>query len=175
VIWLERLSKSLQQEYPDRGAVAVLATVSPEAEPAARCVICRGVKPDGRLTFVTDLRSDKIDHLRNQPAAEAVFWLPTQKLQWRIAGDARIITGHLAAAGEWATLSEATRQTFFGPPPGEPYEPFEIEADLATPPPTFAILELIPDRVESLDLSTTPHTRLSYCRHQKWTEHRINP
>jgi pyridoxine/pyridoxamine 5'-phosphate oxidase len=174
VIWLERLSKSLQQEYPDRGAVGVLATVSPEAEPAARCVICRGVKADGRLSFATDLRSDQIDHLRNQPAAEVVFWLASQKLQWRIAGDVRIITGHPVAA-EWADFTEATRQTFFGPPPGEPYEPFTIDADLSTPPPTFAVLDLLPDRVESLDLATTPHTRLRYVRHEKWLERRINP
>ena len=173
-MWIDRLRESLQQEYPDRGAVAVLATVSPEAEPAARCVICRGVTPDGRLTFGTDLRSDKIDHLRNQPAAEVLFWLAGQKLQWRIAGDVRIITGH-QAAGEWASFPEATRQTFFGPPPGEAYEPFAIDADLTKPPPTFAVLELIPDRVEFLDLTTTPHTRLCYSRHQKWQERRINP
>ena len=173
-MWIAQLQSSLEREYQGRGAVAVLATVSPLAEPAARCVICRGVKDDGRLSFTTDLRSEKIDHLRNQSVAEVLFWLPTLKLQWRLTGDVHVVTGP-AAAGEWADFTEATRRTFFGPPPGEAFEDVPVTADLSKPPPTFAVLELLPDRVESLDLTTTPHTRLRWLRQEKWREQRINP
>lgn len=174
MIWIARLREDLRREYPDRGPVAVLATATPDGEPTARCVICRGVTDDGRLGFVTDLRSDKIDHLRNQPCVEVVFWLPGLQRQYRIAGDVQIITGR-AAAGDWSDCRPETRRTFFGPPPGEPFDPTPITADLTKPPPTFAVLYLLPDRVESLDLTADPHIRLRWLKQSQWREQRINP
>jgi pyridoxamine 5'-phosphate oxidase len=172
--WATLLRDDLRREYGDRGPVAVLATVTAAGEPAARCVICRHVGDDGRLSFTTDLRSDKIAHLRNQPCVELVFWMPTLRRQYRVAGDMQIITGP-AAAGEWADFRDETRRTFFGLPPGEPFAPTPITADLSNPPATFAVLELIPDRVESLDLTQSPHVRLRWARKDQWCEHRVNP
>lgn len=172
--WATSLRDDLRREYPDRGPVAVLATVSSAGEPAARCVICRGVGDDGRLTFTTDLRSEKIDHLRHQPRVELLFWLPGLKRQYRFAGEMQVITGE-SVAGEWDDFLPATRQTFFGPPPGEPFAPTPPTADLSKPPATFAILELAPDRAELLDLTESPHVRLRWAKDDHWRQHRVNP
>lgn len=176
MIWVEPFQQALKTEYTGRGPVGVMATVSEQSEPAARSVICRRIGQDGRLSFTADLRSEKIDHLRHQPSVEVVFWLSALRRQYRVSGDVRIITGG-AAVGEWSALPPDTRRTFFGPPPGEAFSPADLipDLDLTQPPPTFCVLEMLPDRVELLDLTTTPHTRQVWSRDSDWQPRRINP
>ncbi len=190
--WLKHLRVSLAIEFADRPMIGLLATVSPDHTAAGRCVVLRDVTEDGQLVFTTDSRSEKMSHLSTNSSAECVFWLPTLRLQFRIAGKVSIDPARRVAI--WAKLSPATQDTFFGPPPGtrkDEITDFTDDTDPETAksqsvqsaksllpssfPAQFAVLGLTPDRVESLDLTTDPHTRVVFSQKSGWQPVAINP
>jgi len=188
--WLSVFQSALAREFGDRPTIGVLATVSPDNAAAGRCVVLRDLTADGRLVFTTDVRSEKVHHLETNPSAECVFWLPTLRLQFRIAGDATIDATTATRSHQWSKLSPATRLTFYGPPPGTKRESStdrtndtnsknqsvqSVKSVDDSPPPSFAVLVLSPIRVESLDLTTDPHTRTQFARQDGWRPLAIHP
>ncbi len=173
--WLSELRNALAREFADRPIIGVLATVSPEQTAAGRCVVLRELTDSGGLVFTTDARSEKVEHLSANPSAECVFWLPTLRLQFRIGGEAAIDTASRSVL--WAKLSPATQATFFGPPPGvrKGSASPDTKPSLADPPACFSVLVLTPDRAESLDLTTDPHTRVEFSEKAGWQPVAINP
>jgi len=125
-----------------------LATVDPASgRPSVRTVSFRGFMPslvaDGAggggtheetcmLMFVTDLRAEKVRHMRQAESGgsayvECCWWLDEAGVQFRIAGRAVLATAdssepELRAACEvvWDRLKEQTRTTFTWPTPGGP-------------------------------------------------------
>ncbi len=184
MIWIDPFLTLLGREFAGQSPVATLATVTPAGRAAARCLVLRETFADGTLCFTTDTRSEKVDDLRHTPFAEAVFWLPQQRRQFRIAGEARIDTDPIHTLRVWSALSEETRRTFVGLSPGLPRsdKPAVIAptaspptVDLKRPQPNFALLLLIPERVESLDLTATPHERVRWSTQTDWQAKYINP
>ena len=176
--WTLELRTALRdQGGPPLATLATVAGTSAEA----RTVVVREVGDDGSLTFTSDARSDKNTQLRANPSATLLFWLPTPKRQFRLAGTVDILPpADPRRQHQWERLNDGARALFLWPPPGEPREdkaPFPPKASTETPvPASFEVLVLSPARVEVLDLGQLPHLRQRWtARLGEWVPLTVNP
>ncbi len=179
--WLQRLTEALAAESPDRPAVMTLATLSQNGSPRARLVICRVIDDDGTIWIVSDARSRKNGQVKTDRRVEAVFWLPTRRLQFRIRGEARLIPAtHRRALELWKSLSDSTRAMFTWPAPGESRSDSDdafatILSSDAPPPDSFQAIAIHARLVEELDLTDHPHRRQRWRRKNGWRAELLNP
>jgi PPOX class probable FMN-dependent enzyme len=166
-----------------------LATVRADGRPANRTVVFRGFLGEtDRLTAVTSVWSAKVRELDAAPWAEACWYFPMTREQFRLGGRAVVVregTGDEAAQrariDAWRALADATRQSYTWPTPGEPREPgvpfIESLIDSEVPPPSFGLIVLDPVDVDHLELDGTPQNRWIYRRDDlgQWTGREINP
>lgn len=166
-----------------------LATIRADGRPSNRTVVFRGFLGDSHsLMIVTDVRSAKVRDLDAAPWAEACWYFPMTREQFRLGGRAVVVR---ADAGDemteqarreaWRALADATRQSFTWPAPGEPRDPevpfAETQPDPEVPPATFGLIVLDPIEVDHLELDGTPQNRWAYRRDGdgQWTGREINP
>jgi pyridoxamine 5'-phosphate oxidase len=181
--WVDLLRDSLDAEFADRPRPATLATIGKDGAPRARTVICREIDAEGFQFFCSDARSDKNFEIRLRIEVEVVYWLPLQRRQYRLRGDAMIAgaakSPPVDVARLWASLSDATRAMFFWPAPGEPLDPaatFPKAIDAGSAPPAnFEVIIFGPATVEMLDLNPHPHDRRRWRRANEWREEPLNP
>lgn len=166
-----------------------LATVRLGGDPANRTVVFRGFLAEtNQLQFVTDARSEKVEQIGQTPVAEACWYFPNTREQFRLAGKLTLVTTNypdvdLLAARQrlWQTLSDPARTQFTWADPGKPrnddMELAESTPDPMTPPPTFCLLLLDPDRVDHLELRGNPQNRWQYHRDTSgdWVKQAVNP
>lgn len=182
-----------------------LATVRSDGRPANRTVVFRGFYdpllekfggrststanfPPNQLQFVTDRRSEKIDQIVNCSWAEACWYFPKTREQFRLLGELKIIDieNHDSELSQlrqtlWQQLSDSGRSQFYWPSPAAPkaedvaFEPPSKYPD--DPPDTFCVLLLQPQQVDHLELRGTPQNRhrYSYDPQQGWLTTSINP
>ena len=82
--WLAQALKERQQPNPDS---MVLATATPEGEPSARVVLCKGiVAPPGYIQFYTNYLSRKGHELEENPRAAIVMHWDHLHRQVRVEG-----------------------------------------------------------------------------------------
>jgi pyridoxamine 5'-phosphate oxidase len=164
-----------------------LATVTPEARPAVRTVLVKGLDERG-IVFYTNQESAKARDLADRPYAAAVFaWLPLER-QVRLAGPVEAVTRAETEAyfagrprgsqiGAWASpqsdvvasraeLDEKVREI----------EERFAGADVPTPP-FWGGYRLSPDVVEFWQGRTDRmHDRMRYRRAEEgWTIERLAP
>jgi pyridoxamine 5'-phosphate oxidase len=161
--------------------VATLATVSEAATPEARSVVVRHVGDDGTLTFTSDARSTKDGQMLARPRVVLVFWLPESRLQFRVAGSARLRSADSVERLEaWKKMSDSARAVFAWPPPGlrrgeDGAFPARIGAD-AAPLGSFDVWVVSPDSVDALDLRQHPHLRQRWnVADGHWSAETVNP
>lgn len=165
-----------------------LATVRPDGRPANRTVVFRGFLDNSdQLKFVTDRRSDKIDQIADRPWAEACWYFPNSREQFRLLGKLTLVDDTLTDAAlqqarqkQWQDLSDAARLQFAWPHPGQPraandaFSPSPPTAD--QPLSDFCLLLLDPSQVDRLELRGDPQNR---CRYEwegdRWIITEINP
>jgi pyridoxamine 5'-phosphate oxidase len=166
-----------------------LATVRADGRPANRTVVFRGfIGQTDRLTAVTDIRSAKARELQAAPWAEACWYFPMTREQFRLGGGAVVVgegsgdeAAQQARRDAWRDLPDATRQGFTWPAPGELRDagvPFlETPTDPHSPPPSFGLIVLDPVEVDHLELDGNPQNRWAYRRDDdgRWTAREINP
>jgi len=167
-----------------------LATIQANHRPANRTVVFRGFLEDtNQLKFITDSRSAKADQIQQQPWAEACWYFPNTREQFRLAGCLTLVDNNdshedlkPARISTWQELSDAARLQFAWPHPGKPRvkEPqaFEPPApDPVEPVPNFCLLLLDPVQVDHLELRGEPQNRRFYRRdeNQEWFGEEINP
>jgi PPOX class probable FMN-dependent enzyme len=146
------------------------------------------LEPSELLQFTTDLRSAKVDQLQRLPSAEACWYFPTTREQFRLLGQTHLVgfdhpnPAWLRARLEvWRALPPETRLTFAGNAPGSARReagPVRAKAiDLSTPLQTFGLLLLDPVQVDHLQLASSPHARQVYARAAggSWSSRAINP
>jgi len=176
--WLDPLCLALERDFADRPRVLTLATVARDGSPRARSVVCRSINDEGTHLFVSDARSDKNRQLRARQEVEVVYWLASQRLQYRLRGPATPTTALNDQL--WPQLSDATRAMFFWPPPGDLRVegmgefPRAVPAD-AKPPASFETIIFMPMEVERLDLNPHPHDRRRWAMAHEWDVARLNP
>lgn len=165
-----------------------LATTNLEARPTARTVVFRRFfEQTPSLIFCTDRRSDKVEELRGYSVAEACWYFPESRQQFRMGGNITLVE----AEGEntefadvrrliWASLSDDSRRSFAWPEPGKPMAElaaFDVAIPSATEPlDTFMLMVLEPDQVDYLDLRPSPHRRILSVRlPERWLDMPVNP
>ncbi|KAJ9534878.1 hypothetical protein QJQ45_029562 [Haematococcus lacustris] len=186
--WLSIIEKSVKANKSLAYARYVqLATIRPDGRPANRTVVFRGfLKESSDLTFITDLRSNKVAELSANPAAEVAWYLPQTREQFRLSGNLQVVGAEhpqpaMAAARQaaWNALSPGARTQFGWPQPGLPRDPDpavfspEVPGEGEEPSPAFGLLILHVHKVDYLQLFK--NERVTYSVEDDWQPHRVNP
>ena len=151
-----------------------LATIRAGGRPANRTVVFRGFLGETEwISIVTDTRSARPGSWRPTPWAEACWYFPMTREQFRLggrAGSSVKARGRGAPAGPARRLARAGRRH----PPGlhlagtgraeDPEVPFVETPDPQVPPPTFGLIVLEPVVVDHLELDGNPQNRWAYRR-----------
>lgn len=119
-----RVWQTLGRGVADRRHVArhpTLATASKDGMPGVRTVVLRGADPHAHTIEIhTDVASDKMHALRENPLAELHIWDEKSRLQIRLGLEVDILTG-ADAADRWARVPDPSRQSYGTvPSPGTP-------------------------------------------------------
>ncbi|WP_159783922.1 Npun_F5749 family FMN-dependent PPOX-type flavoprotein [Sodalinema gerasimenkoae] len=165
-----------------------LATVRPDGTPANRTVVFRGFAEGDRLQIITDRRSAKMQEIADNCQAEACWYFPKTREQFRLGGS--LISVSAASDDEelqrlrshlWQQISDNARSSFAWPEPGgdrTPLEAFQVSPpNPKTPLESFALLLLEPIRVDWLQLRGNPQNRHLYQRNNdgSWSQQELNP
>ncbi|MGV0027253.1 Npun_F5749 family FMN-dependent PPOX-type flavoprotein [Phormidesmis priestleyi] len=166
-----------------------LATVRSDNKPANRTVVFRGFFDDetNQLKFVVDARSEKAEQVDQNCWAEACWYFPKTREQFRLLGTLTLVGENYvdcalqkARQTAWQELSESARVQFawahpgkpradaaeFSPPPPNPLEPL----------PHFCLLLLEATQVDHLELRGEPQNRRQYVlTEDTWAIQEINP
>jgi pyridoxamine 5'-phosphate oxidase len=195
--WYDGLRRTLKKNDRSRESKYFqIATVDDSGRPSNRTVVYRGFLPtsDGQteqdvVTFVTDRRSQKVQHFQNVPFAEIAWYFPVTREQYRMSGEVRVImaddpSGFLSKARvmAWKNMSDPGRQQFFWPHPGnersgndeEPYNASQLPGKDDPVAPDFCLCCLYVDKVSILNLKL--NERVDHWKDlQGWHTLRVNP
>jgi pyridoxamine 5'-phosphate oxidase len=181
------LNEAIAAEHPEPTAM-MLATASPEGEPAARVVLLKGLGAGG-LVFFTNYESDKGRQLADNPRASAVFFWVLLERQARVSGTVSRVAREETEAyfrsrprecqlGTWASAQSSVLEG------REALETrlAEVRArfgDGEVPcPPMWGGYRLVPDRLEFWQgRPSRLHDRLRYTRkgEASWLVERLSP
>ena len=164
-----------------------LATVRLDNRPANRTVVFRGfLEPTNQLKFITDSRSQKIEQIHHNNWAEACWYFPNTREQFRLLGQLTLISEtdtllKTARQATWHDLSDAAKSQFYWPESRQPksdstaFLPPEMIS--REPPSNFYLLLLEPQEVDHLELKGEPQNRTiySYNSEQGWLQESVNP
>ncbi len=189
--WRSHIARALHRNrsQPDSRYIQ-LATVNSQGLPTNRTVVFRGfLDNSNQLQIVTDIRSEKVAHIQQQPWGEICWYFAKTREQFRIAGKLTLVTPDFAESSLlqqrqtiWQQLSDSARSQFSYPPPGKPRTK-DIAAFVTNPTSkiepseNFCLLLLNPQKVDHLELKGEIHNRILYMRnqHQSWSIQEINP
>lgn len=88
-------------------------STSDENGPDSRMVVSRKVHPTPfAIEIFTDLRSEKITHLKKKPAASLLYWLPTAGLQVKLQASVAIHHKDDKAKEAWSRVGEHGRESY---------------------------------------------------------------
>jgi pyridoxamine 5'-phosphate oxidase len=181
------LNEAIAAEHPEPTAM-MLATASPEGEPAARVVLLKGLGAGG-LVFFTNYESDKGRQLADNPRASAVFFWVLLERQARVSGTVSRVAREETEAyfrsrpresqlGTWASAQSSVLEG------REALETrlAEVRARFGdgevTCPPMWGGYRLVPDRLEFWQgRPSRLHDRLRYTRkgEASWLVERLSP
>jgi pyridoxamine 5'-phosphate oxidase len=178
--WQEKLELALSNhEHLPQVLYFQLATIRQDGRPANRTVVFRGFE-NSSLIFTTDQRSEKIAQLSQNAWAEACWYFPETREQFRLLGQCKIIHEQQEALRikMWQTLSPASKQSFTWPASGQSLSSLE---SYQYPIPellldNFVLLLLQPIQVDILDLRPKPHQRRVFSLSKDlWAVEDVNP
>ena len=160
-----------------------LATLNERRSPSLRTVIIRRVNEATRsLVFITDTASAKVREIRQHPAVALTGYDAEGMQQLRLEGVASIVSNEKRRNEFWRTLAPHTHVLYRshlvpGTPiahpddafvtraeapldsPAEQSENSEVPLDSTEAPPRFALVDVRIERVDWLQLGTSPHRR----------------
>ena len=155
-----------------------LASVAENAQPQIRTIVLRDFSlAPASLLFTTDVRSAKVQEMRDNPQVSLLGWDAENSFQLRLEGKAGCVDEGELRRTVWQKLRPAAQQLFYSPDsPGEILDDPDAlrsghaSASLADPPENFALIRIMIERVESLDVSSEPHQRREFLlRANVWT------
>lgn len=166
-----------------------LATIQADGRPRNRTVVFRGFEDSSnQLKFITDARSEKIEQIGQNPWAEACWYFPNSREQFRLLGRLTCVgdgdfdeTRSQARQRTWESLSDAARLQFAWPSPkkerAEPSAFTPAAPDRTQPLENFCLLLLDPVEVDHLQLRGEPQNRMLYRLQDStdWLIEDVNP
>ena len=205
ISWRKRLEVSIakSQDTPGFNYLQLATIDSTTNEPRCRSIVFRGFLDLPKdhslwdecgenlstiLTMVTDARSNKINHTRENPIAEVHWWFGNLTEQYRIRGNLVIVdstaSGLLQQARleKWERLTDAGREAFFrdklsgGPYEGESVVPKggRSEGAILPPPDSFVLILLAPQIVDYLRLQNLYRQTNERDEKRQWKWYRVN-
>ncbi len=169
-IWKNLDLGTLEREHPFH--TPVFSTVASGCVPNLRIVVLRRFwrKPPC-LAFHTHTGSPKIKELENNPNVYWLFYHPTEKLQVRIKGKARVHTADDLAEEQWLATEFFSRRCYIGEAPTEPSKKptSGLPEDLLDRAPTreeseagranFAVVTSTVEQIDCLEMNVRGHRR----------------
>lgn len=205
ISWRQRLELSISkaQSIPGFNYLQLATMDSKTNEPRCRSIVFRGFLDlpsdhplwnecgkdlSTTLVMVTDARSDKINHIRENPKAEVHWWFGNSTEQYRIRGN--LVTVDSTTSGllsqvrldRWERLTDAGREAFFRDKlSGIPYQGESVvpkggrsEGTILPPPDTFVLLLLVPHFVDYLRLQHLYRQTNKRDEKGNWKWYRVN-
>ena len=154
----------------------VLATVGARGGPHARTIVLRNINAAERsLVFHTDVRSPKIEQLREDNRVSVVFYDPSAMTQVTVLGTATVHTDDSTADAEWYSAAASSRRGYLAPqPPGTRVQqpdsnlPDSVigrvptEQELANARPNFAVIVVAATEIDWLKLDREANFRARF-------------
>ena len=166
-IW-HKLTHAVSERSPF--TLMQLASVAENAQPKIRTIVLRDFSfAPASLLFTTDVRSAKVQEMRDNPQVSLLGWDAENSFQLRLEGKADCVDEGELRRTVWQKLRPAAQQLFYSPDsPGEILDDpnalrsGHASASLADPPENFALIRIMIERVESLDVGSDPHQRCEF-------------
>lgn len=159
-----------------------LGSVAPDGSPRLRTLVFRGWAGPAQLDLLTDGRSAKSAELKAEPRVELCWLLPKARMQFRLRGQRLTLIAAaelLARQRHWQQLRPKARALWGWPEPGVPLDAgaaFPAELADGTPlPECFALVRIVVEQVELLELTGVPHQRRRWRAERSWQEEPLNP
>jgi PPOX class probable FMN-dependent enzyme len=178
--WRDRLDSALKGNRRDAySRYLQLATVGLDGAPRCRTVVFRGfLEESNTLLAITDGRSQKVEEIARDNRAQVHWYFARSREQFRMETGVTMAEpgrqGNLIA-DVWSRLSEAARDQFFWHPPGEPLESGETLSPTESPPNTFRLMLMEPQKVDYLWLGKRHQRVISVSSGDMWEETQVNP
>lgn len=137
-----------------------LATMRGDGQPEARTVVLRAVDQDAaRMTCFTDRRSAKVAEIADNPRVTCLFFDAKHMRQYRLNGEARILTSGPVWARHWQGLSERGKRDYAAitAPGTQGHQDADYNLDLAEQ--YFTVIEVSVDEMDWLSLASSGHRR----------------
>lgn len=161
VIKGELVNGTLKKRHPFR--YFSLATIS-QGVPRQRTVVLRKMQSDLSLIVYTDTRSQKVLDIKNTPEVSALFYHPKNLMQVIINGTAQFITDPDVLQEHWNTISNTSRKDYITTlAPGTSIKHPDA-VDYNTQDYNFTVLQIVPTRIEYLQLKRPNHLRIAYTK-----------
>ena len=176
-IWRQELKSARKKEGKSPlNRWIQLSTVTDNNQPRIRTVVFRGWVKESSMLIFTDSRSNKVEHLKNNPNAEILWLFLRSKSQFRFKG----VMKELKINNKyWDSLSERSKSTWFWQNPGKEIDkniqPSQIIPINLKKPENFIVLEFEIYSVDLLKLVTPIHKRYIWDKRNSWEKIEINP
>ncbi|MFT4937841.1 MAG: pyridoxamine 5'-phosphate oxidase [Paraglaciecola sp.] len=191
-LWRECLTKAQQDNASKQHCQYIqLATCDNAGVPECRTLVFRGfAEQSDSLIAHTDLRSEKIRHIRANNRGEICWYFSETREQFRLAGTIEIVATEKHFLGDvrkqhWQKLSSLARASYYQAAPGSALDGEQENSDKqitaekinGAPAKTFALLIFKPSSIDHLLLQPTPQRRSLHKLNSSntWHSERVNP
>ncbi|KAG2284884.1 hypothetical protein Bca4012_034656 [Brassica carinata] len=191
--WKQLLFGAIEaNSHLKHSSYAQLATIGVNGRPSNRTVVFRGFEENGeRIQINTDLRSRKIQELKQCPFSEMCWYFSDTWEQFRINGRVEVIdalntdqTKLQLREKAWFANSLKSRMTYTCPAPGMPYNGEQPDQEVKLDPSSgpvadYCLMLLEPEKVDYLNLKSNQRllfsSMISGTGDKCWTSEKVNP
>ncbi|CAH8380755.1 unnamed protein product [Eruca vesicaria subsp. sativa] len=191
--WKQLLFGAIEaNSHLKHSSYAQLATIGVNGRPSNRTVVFRGFEENSdRIQINTDLRSRKIQELKQCPFTEMCWYFSDTWEQFRINGRVEVIDASNSDQTKlqlrekaWFANSIRSRLMYICPAPGTPYtseQPnHQVKLDPSTGPVAdYCLLLLEPEKVDYLNLKSNQRllfsSMISGTGDKCWSSEKVNP
>lgn len=186
--WRSELQRALKRNRADsHSRYFQLASVAANGRPRNRTVVFRGFACSSHdLLVISDDRAAKHTELLTNPAVAIAWYFPRSREQFRLVGNARVLTqdNDTACCRQqlWSALSDPAKAQFFWPQPGMPVSSIvgdpplnDVGASTSEPPANFTVIAVSPESVDHLQLTNPQRRVLSHQSGTDWSWCEVNP
>lgn len=163
--FLEEIKNEMHKGYSTKVhpfKLLTLGTINHEQLPEQRIVVLRNSNEDLKLTFFTDLRSKKIEHIQNNPIVSAHCYHPQKRLQLTFRAKAMLEKDEDVIQNLWDKLRPNNRKDYNTKqlPGSLIQEPSDVE--YLNHQNNFCVVHLNPTKIEYLKLNQPQHLRIVF-------------
>lgn len=159
----------------DTNRIGALASLDKAGAPQVRSVaLCENDRARGVIAMRADYLSCKTEGLKIDPRVSYHLWMPEEKVQLRLSGTARIITGP-EVRSLWDRTPVPNREAYGHVP--APGTPISASGDwkIEPAPDRFAVLEITVSHIDAVSLDPAGHRRAEYLRSDGWQGQWLSP